>query len=107
MSLNTKRVAIVGGDERTSRLQWPKGLDIRFYKGETWGGNGSLKGLQAGLANGKFDAVVVLTRWIGHSMSVPTCNAALAAGCKLIRWDRGTGELARQLVELLKERKVA
>jgi hypothetical protein len=96
------RIAIVGGDERVPHHRWPQGLDLRFYQGEKYGGNGQLKGLCQALTNGKFDAVVIMTRWIGHSMDGAVRRAT--TGTPIVLWDRGQGELAKALEGLLKER---
>ncbi len=96
--MSEKRIAIVGGDDRIRQCRWPAGHDLRFYQGGRWGGNGPLKSLLAGLAAGKFDLVIILTRWVGHS----TCTTLTsAATCRVALWPRGLGELTKQLDNML------
>lgn len=94
-------VAVVGGDERVEAVRWPAGVTVVCYPGEKFGGQGRAAGLKAALASGRFTHVVILVRWIGHSMSGAVCQAAR---CPVIHWPAGAPQLARHLVTLLQGR---
>ncbi len=99
------RVAIFGGDARAGgQYRWGKNFDLTFYQAHKYGGNGDVRRLVNALGVGKFDAVVFVTKLSGH------CEySALraAASCRFITWDRGFGELAKQLPELVVGRQAA
>lgn len=93
-----KRIAVIGGDERSSRVAWPKKYEAVCYQSTKYGGNGPLRGLENALAQDKFDAVILLVRWMGHA----TFNAVRgAASCPVITWERGIGTLAKNLDDVL------
>lgn len=59
-------IALYGGDGRLQgRLDAPARL--RSWASSKSGGRGALVGLEAALRSGAIDAVVVLTKWVGHS----------------------------------------
>jgi len=83
------RIAIVGGDNRILRQNWPPTLDVRPYIGDDH--HRVLDAAQTG----KVDAIVILIRFIGHpgyemlkrqSMNIP-----------VYFWRRGLTELAKAL----------
>jgi hypothetical protein len=94
----TLKIAVAGGDSRSESYPWGKDIEVVCYQGDKYGGNGEVKKLANALAADKFDVVITLTRWMGHAMyDVIKQNAR----CRVITWDRGIGELVRQLPELL------
>lgn len=99
------RIAIVGGDSRAeAQYRWGRDHSFTFYQAEKYGGNGEAKKLAAALAAGKFDVVVTLTRWMGHSMYGAVKNNAR---CRVVTWDRGIGDLTKYLPELVAGRQAA
>ncbi len=91
------RIAVVGGDERAGRRDWPPGFEMSFFRAQKWGA-GDLKRLANSLNNGKVDVVITLVRWSAHSSSEVVKKHAK---CRVITWDRGIGELIRQLPDLV------
>ncbi len=99
------RVAIYGGDARAeTQYRWSKDFDFTFYQAHKYGGNGDVRRLTNALGVGKFDAVVFVTKLSGHG-EYSTLKAA--ASCRFITWDRGFGELAKQLGALVVGRQAA
>lgn len=94
MEVRGMNVAVVGGDERAERLSWPRHVEVDCYQSSNFGGDGQLKRLKNALAAGRYDLVVLLTRWIGHSMTACVRNEAR---CRVVFWERGMGSLAKAL----------
>jgi hypothetical protein len=94
--MDAKRVAVVGGDERVERTPWPRSHEVTCYQSSKFGGDGQLTRLKNALAANKYDIVVLLTRWIGHSMTACVRNEAK---CKVVFWPTGYGALAKALKE--------
>ena len=61
----SRKVAIVGGDEREGP-RYPDGVEVLRYGSSHCKGNGGLKRVLAAIAAGRLAAVVVLVRWLGH-----------------------------------------
>lgn len=86
------RIAIVGGDDRTKRINWSQpDLDVRCFN---WF---EIDAMIRSYKAGKLDRVVVLTRWLGHA-AFAKIRAAIPG---LIVWSRGMTGLARELPKLL------
>jgi hypothetical protein len=96
-------VAVVGGDSRTERMNWPSGYSVRCFQSNRFGGEGELQRLKGQMASGKIGAVVILTRWMGHAAFRTIRDKA---NCKVITWDRGIGELVKALPALVGYQKV-
>lgn len=93
------RVAVVGGNERAERRKWPAEYDVTCYQGQRYGGDGELRSLKQALQNDRFDAVVLLVRWMGHSMYEVVRSAAK---CRVITWKGGLGGLVKNFDKELK-----
>lgn len=99
------RIAIFGGDDRAENMfRWGKDFDFTFYQAHKYGGQGDVKRLLNALGAGKFDAVVFVTKLSGHG---EYAVLKAAASCRFITWDRGFGELAKQIPDLVRGRQAA
>lgn len=85
------RVAVIGGDDRIHRQAWPPGYVVSTYTASEPG-----KLIVAWRA-GAVDKVVVLTRWIGHSIYA-TLRRTIPA---IVPWTRGIPQLAAELPRIL------
>ena len=83
-------VLVVGGlDSKVGRARWPEGYVVRCAGGYR----------EHATISGKFDAVVVLTKWVGHSSSDKVRR--LRGVVPVISWNRGVDELAKNIAGLL------
>ena len=80
-----RRIGIVGGDERKTR-SYPDGIEIRRYGSAHFKGNGALRQILAAIASGGLDVVVLMVRWLGHSMSEKVRAACRLSGipCRIV-----------------------
>lgn len=92
----TPRVAIVGGDERASRQQWPEGYDVRTYCSSRYAA-GDISRFSDACKAGGIDFAVVLTKFLGHADE----RTVRATGIPFARWSRGISELAAHLDEVV------
>ncbi len=82
------RIAVIGGDNRILRQPWPTHLDIRPYVADD-----TQRVVESARA-GRVDAVVALTKWMGHSGYEKLMNQKVAP---VICWKRGIPELAKAM----------
>ena len=67
---STLRVALVGGDGRSSPTSLPAGVRVRHYGSHRDVGNGGHRRLRSALRANSIDAVVLHARFIGHDLAV-------------------------------------
>lgn len=90
------RIAVVGGDGRESRDL--KGVDT--FMSQRHGGNRTNKTLLPRIMNGRYKAVLVLTKFIGHSLTKNLGWACRKFGVELRFVNGGRTALFKEL-ELL------
>lgn len=87
------RIAVVGGDGRESRDL--KGVDT--FMSQRQGGNRTNKTLLARIMNGRYKTVLVLTKFIGHSLANNLRRACRNFGVELRFVNGGRAALFTEL----------
>lgn len=87
------RIAVVGGDERVTRQEWPASVTVQAYTAQ---GLDTRRVIDAA-ASGRLDKIVILTRWISHTQfeTLRKCRVPVIA------WPHGIPRLAAELPQLV------
>jgi hypothetical protein len=86
-----RRLAVIGGDDRLHRQEWPDIFDVSTYSADD---HAKLLGANRQMP---FDTVIILARWISHAS-----YKALHSACdNLFVWNHGIPRLAKELPTLL------
>lgn len=96
-------VLVVGGDGRGFARQPHIDVAIRVCASSKYGGNGRLNGALTAIRHGRFELVVVLSRWLGHSEFAAVASACRAAGVPILVIAGGMTSAARALSRHLAE----
>lgn len=95
-------IALYGGDGRLrDRLDAPARL--RAWAGSKSGGRGALSSLEDALRSGAIDAVVVLTKWVGHTQLDRVKRLCARFDVPLRFVNGGLGAASRVVARLLAE----
>lgn len=97
-----KTFAVIGGDVRTHE-RYPDDVVVRRYASVRYGGNGPRKAAIQAIRSGGVDAVVLLTRWLGHSSFNAIRAACHRAGIPCVPVSGGTCSAARAVAALAGE----
>jgi len=95
-------VAVIGGDVRPHE-RYPAAVVVRRYRSAKYGGNGSIRSAIGAIRSGSIDAVVLLTRWMGHSSFHAIRDACSRAGVPCVMAAGGMGTAARAVARLVEE----
>jgi hypothetical protein len=93
-------VAVIGGDVRPHE-QYPAEVVVRRFRSAKYGGNGSIRSAIGAIRSGSIDAVVLLTRWMGHSSFRSIRETCQRAGVPCIIVAGGVGTAARVVASLV------
>lgn len=99
MSCSEFRVALVGGDGRVD-LPMPPNVRLDRFGSARDGGNPGIDAVLRSIATGGPDAVVLLVRWLGHSVSRRIRAACKRAGIPCIVVPGGGSAAARAVANL-------
>lgn len=89
------RVAIIGG--RGDREALESLPNIELVRSRELGGAGPIRKVEAAILAGRFELVVVLARWFGHSESKRIARACRRSETRHLVWPHGLTSLARHL----------
>lgn len=87
------RVAVIGGDARIDKVDWPPDLDVTTYTSAQPNVNRLLESVRAG----KIDRIVALVRWMPHT----TWHSLRGGPAPVTAWPYGIPRLAKELHSLL------
>lgn len=89
------RIAVVGGDGRSSRVRWPAGYEVAVFP--TTGERSMVpSAVLSGAQAGRWDVVVMLTRFNAGG-AISAVRAAARGGARVVAWPRGVSALAAEL----------
>lgn len=92
------RIAIIGG--RGDREAFEGLAGIELVRSREHGGAGPMRQVEAAVLAGRYELVVVLARWLGHSESSRIVRACRRSSTRHLVWPGGLTSLARHLASV-------